>query len=90
VRRRRHPAALLGDERRPIDHPRVDEELAGLALELVEHGVHGHGHTGDDGLRVRVDQGGQLVAVGAAEGSDHGGHTPPADETRSRHRCGTA
>ena len=89
-RRRRHPAALLGHERRPLDDPRVDQVLAGLAFELVEHRVDGHGHTRDEGLCVRVDQGPQLVAVGAAEGSDHGGHTPPADETRSRHRCGTA
>ncbi|MDQ0746635.1 hypothetical protein QF034_000866 [Streptomyces africanus] len=33
--------ALLGDERRPLGHPRVGDELAGLPLQVAEDGVHG-------------------------------------------------
>lgn len=49
-------AALLGDERDPLAHPRIGDELAGLSLQVAEDGVHGDGYAGDDGGDVRVDQ----------------------------------
>ncbi|MFD5947571.1 hypothetical protein ACFWAZ_09860 [Streptomyces collinus] len=67
--------ALLGDERRPLGHPGVGDELAGTPLQVAEDGVHGDGDAGDDGRDVHVDQVGQLVAVGLAEGTHLGrGH----------------
>jgi hypothetical protein len=74
-RRCRDPAVLLGDEGTSLRDPRVDDHLAGLALELAENGVDGRRHARDDGRGVAVDERGDLVAVGAAEGTDlHGGH----------------
>lgn len=85
--------ALLGDERRPLGHPRVRDELAGLPLQLAENGVHGDGDTGDDGRHMQVDQVGRLVAVGPAEGAHLGrGHgVPPGrvKELEAATRCGT-
>jgi hypothetical protein len=63
MRHRRDPAPLLGDERDALPHPRVDEELARLTFEVVQHGVHRHRHAGGDGLRVGVHQRRNLVAV---------------------------
>ena len=63
-------AALLGDQRGPVADPRVGDELAGLALELAEHGVHGHRDARHHRRHVRVDQLGQLITVTAAERAD--------------------
>ncbi|MDQ1031809.1 hypothetical protein QF035_009391 [Streptomyces umbrinus] len=43
-----HVPALLGDERDPLGHPRVGDELVRLPCHTAEHGVHGDGDTGDD------------------------------------------
>jgi hypothetical protein len=93
-----HPAALLGHQGDPLGHPRVDDELARVALQLAQDGVDRHHHAWHDGLNVGVDQGGQLLAVGAAERAhlDCGHGRPPTRRRRSaralpggRYRCGT-
>ncbi len=56
-----------GDERRAIGDPRVDDELAGLALEPREHRVDGDGDPGHDGGDVGVDERRQLLPVAAPE-----------------------
>jgi hypothetical protein len=80
VRRRGDPVVLDGDQRRPLAHPGIDDELAGLAFQLAEHRGHGHAHTGDDGREVRVYQAGQLIPVASAERAylDSGHDGPPA------------
>lgn len=59
--------APLGDERRPLGHPWVGDELAGLPFQVAEDGVDRAGDAGDDGRHVDVDQVGELVVVGSAE-----------------------
>jgi hypothetical protein len=85
--------ALLGDERRPFGHPRVRDELAGLPLQVAEDGVHGDGDAGGDGRHMHVDQVGQPVAVGPAEGAHLGrGHGVPPGRVKepvAATRCGT-
>src|SRR5690348_14237947 len=61
------PVALLGHQGDTLAHPWVHDELAGLAFQRAQHGVHRHAHTRHHRLGVRVDQPGELVAVGAAE-----------------------
>ncbi len=68
------PVVLVGDERLPLDDPAVDDELAGLGLEMAEQRLHRQGGAGQDGGDVGVDQSGQLVPVGPYEGADLGGH----------------
>jgi hypothetical protein len=87
-----HPAPLLGHQRDPLGDPGVDDELAGVALQLAQHRVDRHRHTRHDGLDVGVDQRGELLAVGAAEGAyldiGHGG--PPRRRRRWREGAGEA
>jgi hypothetical protein len=66
-RRRGDAIVLLGDQGHPLAHPRVDDELAGLALELAEHGGDRYAHAGHDRRRMRVHQPGQLIPVTAME-----------------------
>ncbi len=86
-------SAPLGDQRRPLGHPRVRDDLAGLALQVAQDGVHGDGDAGDDGRDMRVDQVRELVAVGAAEGAygERGHGVPPGRvrEPGAATRCGT-
>jgi hypothetical protein len=70
VRGGHHPAALLGDQRHAVADPGIDDELAGVALELAHHRVDRHRHARHDRLDVRVDQCGELLTVAAAEGTD--------------------
>jgi hypothetical protein len=70
VRGARDPLAMGGDDRVPVGHPRVDDVLARFALQLAEHGVGRHGHPGQHGLYVGVDQISELVAVATAENAD--------------------
>jgi hypothetical protein len=52
VGHRRDPAALLGDERGALPHPRVDDELARLAFQMAQYGVDRYRHARDNGLGV--------------------------------------
>lgn len=64
--------ALFGDEGDPLAHPRVGDELVRLPFQRAQDGVHRDGDTGDDSGDVRIDQIGQLVAVGTVEGTYFG------------------
>jgi len=63
-----HPPALLGDQGGPFGHPGVDDELPRVALQLAQHRVDRHRNARYDRLDVGVDQRGQLLAVGPANG----------------------
>ena len=66
---RSHPATLLGDQRRTLADPRIDDELPGLALQLAEHGTDRDPHSRHHGRGVGVHQIGQLLAVTAVKGA---------------------
>jgi hypothetical protein len=70
VRSGHHGVPLDGHERAPLDHPGIDDGLAGLALELAHHRVHGHRHAREHRGDVCVHESRQLLAVGAGEGAD--------------------
>jgi hypothetical protein len=61
------PAALFGHQGDALAHPGVHDELAGLAFQRAEHPIHRHAHARYHRLGVRVDEVGELVAVGTAE-----------------------
>nr|AHE14889.1 hypothetical protein asmbl_12 [uncultured bacterium] len=94
---RHHAGVHLGDQGGAPQHPRVGDVLPGIPLDLREEDGGGHGPPGDDGAHVRVHQGRELLAVGAAERADDGvghgglqGRAPQAGAVvGSRHRCGT-
>jgi hypothetical protein len=44
---------------------RSTDELAGLSLELAHETLHRHRHTAHHGCDVRIDEGGDLLAVTA-------------------------
>jgi selenocysteine-specific elongation factor len=67
VRGRDDPVALLGHQGDALAHPRILDELPGLASEGAKDGVHRRAHAGHHGLGVGVDEPGELVAVVAAE-----------------------
>src|SRR5262249_20853999 len=67
VRRGDDSVALDRHERVPVDHPRVDAALLGLALQLGHDGVDGQRHAGQQGGDVDVDETRELVAVAALE-----------------------
>jgi len=67
VRGGRDPVLLLGYHGDPLGHPRILDELPGLAFQRGQHGAHGHAHARHDGLGVGVDELGELVPVAAAE-----------------------
>jgi hypothetical protein len=67
VRGGHHPTLLRGDQGDPFGHPRILDELPGLALQRGQHDVHRRGHAWDDRLGVGVDQPGELIPVAAAE-----------------------
>jgi hypothetical protein len=81
VRRSDDATALLRHERPPLEHPRIDDELARLPLEVAQHGVDGDGRAGDDGRRVCVDERRQLLAIGSPERThlDRRHREPPRD-----------
>ncbi|GAA1311990.1 hypothetical protein GCM10009610_30360 [Pseudonocardia xinjiangensis] len=58
---------MLDDEGGAFADPWVDDELSGLALQLAQDGIDRDRHSRYDRLDVRVHQGGQLVAIGAAK-----------------------
>jgi hypothetical protein len=64
--------ALDRNERAALDHPRIDDRFARLALELVQKRVDGHRDAGNDGGHVRIHERGQLLAVGTTERADRG------------------
>jgi hypothetical protein len=64
---RHHPTALLSHQRGALGDPRVDDELARVALQLAHDRVDRHPHAGYHGLHMRVDQRGQLVAITTTE-----------------------
>jgi hypothetical protein len=64
-----HPVMLFGDQGRPLAHPRIDDGLAGLALQVAEHRAHRHPDARHDGPGVGVHQVGQLLPVTAVEGT---------------------
>jgi hypothetical protein len=86
---------LLGDQGDPLRHPRVDDGLTGLPLQMAEHGGDRYPRPRHHGRGVRVDQRGQLIAVRAAEGAyldgRHGGPSIQSGkvERMGRYRCGT-
>ena len=59
--------ARWNDERGAVDHPRVHDVLARIALELAEHRADRDRASRDDRADVRVDQVRHLVAVRARE-----------------------
>jgi hypothetical protein len=61
------PAALLGDQGDALAHPGVHDELAGLAFQRAQHGVHRHAHARHHRLGVGVDEPGELIAIAATE-----------------------
>jgi len=63
----------VGDDRhegRALDRPRVDDVLVGLALEAAHDGVDRHGDAGQDRLDMGIDERGDLISVGATEGTN--------------------
>jgi hypothetical protein len=58
---------LLSDQGHPLAYPRIDDELARLALQLAEHGGDRHTHARHDRRGVRVHQTGQLIPVSTVE-----------------------
>jgi hypothetical protein len=91
------PLAAQRDERRAAGHPRVDDDLARLALELAEHRVDRDRPPRHDGLDVGVDERGELLAVTAPEtGGCRWATTRQTSSVEGillriggRHRCGT-
>jgi len=67
MRRRDDSVALDRDERRTLSHPRIDDELTGLALELAKQAGDRDGAPGHDGGDVGVDEPGQLLAIGTTK-----------------------
>jgi hypothetical protein len=67
VRGRGDTVPLLSDQGHPLAYPRIDDELARLALQLAEHGSDRHTHTRHDSRGVRVYQSGQLIPVSTVE-----------------------
>jgi hypothetical protein len=63
VRGGHHASALLGNQRDPVPDPPDDDELAGLSLELAHETLPRHRHTPHHGCDVRIDEGGDLLAV---------------------------
>jgi selenocysteine-specific elongation factor len=61
------PAALLGDQGDALAHPGVHDELAGLAFQRAQHGVHRRAHARHHRLGVGVDELGELIAIAATE-----------------------
>jgi hypothetical protein len=59
--------ALLGDERRSLADQGIDDELAGLPLELAQHRVDRDRDAGDHCRGVCVDQIGELLPIASTE-----------------------
>jgi hypothetical protein len=61
------PVALLGYQGDALTHPGIHDELAGLAFQRAQHGVHRHAHAWHHRLGVGVDELGELIAITAME-----------------------
>jgi hypothetical protein len=65
----------------PLAHPRIDDGLAGLALQVAEHRADRHPDARHDGRDVGVHQIGQLVPVTTVKGTHLGRHLQQAFST---------
>jgi hypothetical protein len=77
-----HPVTLLRDQRHPLAHPRIDNELTRLALQLAEDSANRHPHAGHDGLSMRIHQIRQLLPVTAVEWPHLDGNHQQASSTQ--------
>jgi len=62
-----HPRPLNCDKGAALGDPRVNDELAGIALQLAQDRVDRHRDVRHDGGDVRIDQARDLLAVGTGQ-----------------------